>query len=259
MNKLYTNKLSRLLVIAISSVFMMLLCVACGNNAPSDSGAAPAAETPAAPKATGLVKNPVKLSDTADAVKWMDIASLKSASQLAKEEQAAREAREAKLAAEARDTKLADEARAAKLAADAKDARDAKIAAEAKSAEEARVAAAKASEAQKVALAAASAAPVVPKTAPAPPQEPVLKVISSEQPKFPRNAGLDGITTGMVTAQVHIEPDGRVSKVDILKATPKKYFDKAVIAAALQWKYSPISRPTTATLEFNFKLDGDGT
>jgi protein TonB len=259
MISLCTNKINRLLVLTFSPILIALMCVACGNKSSVDSPAASDVETSTAPKATGLVKNPVKLSDTADAVKWMDIASSKSALQLAKEEQLAREARETKLAAEARETKLADDARVAKLAADAKDARDAKLAADAKTAEEARLAAARVSEAQKVALAATAPPVVVPKAAPVAPLEPVLKVVASEQPKFPKNAGLDGVTSGMVTAQVYIEPDGSVSKVEILKATPKKYFEKAVIAAALRWRYSPISKPTTATLEFNFKLDSDGT
>jgi protein TonB len=250
MNIIHTNKLRSFPILTFSPILILLLCAACGNSPAPDSASAPVAQTPAAPVATGLVKNPVKLSDTADAVKWMDMASAKSPAQIAKEEQLAKAAKEAKLAAEARETKLAEDARAAKLVADAR------LAADARNAEQAKALAAKA-EAQKLALA---AAPVVtPKAAPAISQEPILKVISHEQPKFPKNAGLDGITSGLVTAQIHIEPDGRVSKVDILKATPKKYFDKAVIAAALQWKYAPISKPMTTTLEFDFKLDGDGT
>ena len=84
-------------------------------------------------------------------------------------------------------------------------------------------------------------------------------MIAKEQPKYPRTAAQDGVTSGLVTAQVSIETDGRVSKVEIIKATPRKYFDKAVIAAAMQWKYAPISKPMTTTLEFNFKLDGEGS
>lgn len=249
----YANKLRRFPILVFSPIFIVLLCTACGNSPSSDpdTASAPAAPTPAQPAATGLVKNPVKLSDTADAVKWMDMASTKSPAQIAKEEQVAKAAKEAKLAAEAREAKLAGEARAEKLAADAK------IAAEAKRAEEAKALAAKNAEAQK--LAAAAPPPVVaPKAAPVVPQEPILKLVSREQPKFPARAGSDGITSGVVTALIHIEPDGRVSRVDILKATPKRYFENAVIAAVLQWKYAPVSKPMTTTLDFDFRLDGGG-
>ena len=248
-NELHTNKLRSFPIPRFSPIFIVLLCAACGNSPPPDTASAPVAQTPAAPVATGLVKNPVKLSDTADAVKWMDMASAKSPAQIAKEEQLTKEA---KLAAAAKETKLAEDARAAKLAADAK------VAADARRAEEAKVFA-KAAEAQKVALAAASPPVVVLKAPTVIPQQPILKIISREQPRFPKSAGLDGITSGLVTAQLHIESDGRVSKVDILKATPKKYFDKAVIAAVLQWKYAPIPKPMTTTLEFDFKFDDGGT
>jgi len=247
MNMMHTNKIYSWAAHTFNAIIIAVLCVACDKSPSSDSTNAPVAATPATPKATGLVKNPVRMTDTADAVKWMDMASSKSPAQIAKEEQLAREA------------KIAEEAKSVKLAADAREARDAKIAADARLAEQAKVAAAKASEAQKIAAAEPPPPVVVLKAPVVASQEPVLKVVSSEQPKFPKTAGADGVTSGLVTAQVHIEPDGRVSKVDILKATPKKYFDKAVIAAALQWKYAPISKPMTATLEFNFKLDSDGT
>lgn len=240
--------------IATASVlFTLLLCAACSKNQSTDPAPDSAAkpEAPAAPQATGLVKNPVKMTDTADAVKWMDMASTKSPAQIAKEEKLAKDAKDAKLAADAK------AARDAKLASDAKLAADNKLAADAKAAADARDLAAKTKEAQRVAAAAAAQATSAPAAVVA--QEPVLKVISKEQPKYPKEAQIDGITSGKVTAQVRVEADGSVSKVDIVKATPRKYFDKAVVAAALQWKYSPISKPMTAILEFNFKLDTDGS
>ncbi len=246
------NKLGRLSSCAASQIMVVLICAACSKESAPDAVPAKAPEAAAAPQVTGLVKNPVKMTDTADAVKWMDMASTKSPAQIAKEEKLEKEAAEAKLAAEAR------KAREDKLAADAKSAAEAKIAADARAAADARsLAAAKALESQK--LAEAAQAQVAAKAKAVAAQEPVLNVISRVQPKFPKTAALEGISSGVVTARVLIETDGHVSKVDIIKATPKKYFDKAVLAAASQWKYAPISKPVTTTMEFDFKLDDDGS
>ena len=240
--------------LAVSQIVVLLLCVACGKE--PDPVAAPASAPDAAasaPQSTGLVKHPVKLSDTADALKWMDMASAKSPAQIAKEEKIAKDANDAKIAAEAK--QIHD----AKLATDAKTAANVALVADAKTAADARtLAAAKAVENQKAAAAAQAQLAAAPKAAPAV-QEPTLKVLSSVQPKFPKSAALDGVTSGLVTAKLHIEVDGRVSKVDILTAAPKQYFDRAVIAAALQWKYAPMSKPMNTTMEFSFKMDGDGT
>jgi protein TonB len=240
-----TKKSGSWLFLVFSQILVLLFCAGCGKN-PSPANE-PEVETPISPKATGLVKNPVKLSDTADAVKWMDMASAKSPAQIAKEEQLAKEASDAKLAAESR------KAREDKFAADAKLATETKLAADAKALP------AKVVEAPKAVSVVTTPTVVTPKAVAVVAQEPILKVISREQPKYPKNAALDGITSGVVTAQVHIEADGSVSKVDIVTASPKKYFDKAVIAAALHWKYAPISKAITTTLEFNFKLDGEGS
>ena len=243
---------------AISQILVVLMCAACSKEPAPDAAAAKAPEAVASaePQVTGLVKHPVKMTDTPDALKWMDMASTKSPAQIAKEEKLAKDAADAKLAAEAK------KARDDKLAADAKSAADAKIAADAKAAADARaLAAAKALESQKLAEAAQAQAQAqaAAKAKALAMQEPVLNVITRVQPKFPKAASVEGITSGVVTAQVQIDTDGHVSKVDILKASPKKYFDKAVLAAASQWKYAPISKPMTTTLEFDFKLDDDGS
>jgi protein TonB len=256
---MHSNRIGRLSFVGLSPILLAVLCVAC-DKAP-EPNKAPAADAPAAtsadaPQATGLVKNPVKMRDTADAVKWMDMASTKSPAQVAKEEKLALDAKNAKLAADAKAAHDAQLAADAKTAADLKAAADATAAAIAKAAADAKaLAAAQALEAQKAQAAAQAAAQA--KAAQVAVQEPVLKLLSQEQPKFPKNAVADGITSGMVTAQAQIEADGHISNVKILKASPAKYFDKAVIAAVSRWKYAPIAQPTNTKLEFSFKYDGD--
>jgi len=215
--------------------------------------AAPAEE--AKPMPTGIVKRAGN-KDHSDVTKWMDMASTKSPAQIAKEEKAAKDAKEAQ---------------EAKLAKEAKAAQDAKLAQEAKALADAKQIAAKAREAAKQVAVAPIEKPLevnLPSTIAAAPAKATtlpsagataaevaaLKVISSVQPKYPSNAAREGILEGVVSARIHIETDGRVSQVEILKANPNRYFGKEVIAAVSQWRYSPIAKPQTTLMEFAFKL-----
>jgi protein TonB len=240
------NQPAGLSVLASSLILSVLLGTGCSKNPAPESVAANESETVTSTTEapTGLVKNPIKLSHTADATKWMDMASTKTAAQIAKEE---------KIAKEIKDAKDAKEAQAAKLAAEAKDAQVAKLAAEA------RALAAKAKEIPK--MAAAVPAVVAPKPAPvavhAPAEQLTLKIVSKVQPNYPREAARAGINSGVVSARLQIETDGKVSKVEIMKASPPRQFDREVIAAASQWKYAPISKPLSTMVEFNFKLDNN--
>lgn len=225
----------------------------CQKNEQPETTAAPAATTAAtnepAPEAassapTGLVKSATRhTEETANVTKWWDIAEKKTAAQIA------------------RDEKLAKEAKELKLAQEAKQAQEAKILA-AKAAVNVR-------EPAKVAV--ITPTPVVAKTVEAPtpvavakiapppvqaaPESDVLKLISNMQPVFPVAAAKAGLTQGSVSARIFIEKNGNVSKVEVLDAKPRKYFDKEVVASLLTWKYAPISNPQTKIVEFNFKAD----
>ncbi|MDE2427335.1 MAG: TonB family protein [Burkholderiales bacterium] len=245
----------------VSILSLMSLVTAC-QKAPEPDASASETSAPEhhAPMPTGLVKNPVKhTEETADVTKWMDMASTKTPAQIAKEEKLAKEAKEAKEAREAK------EAKEAKLAQESR-AQAAKAAALYREASKASASATTAPVAAKPVVAAAAPAPAPavasvaalskPAAAPVPPPENiVLKVLSSVKPSFPKSAIRSGVTEGFVNARVHVGTDGKVAQVDILKAKPGKYFDKEVIAAVMQWKYAPISKPQTALLEFNFKMD----
>lgn len=246
------NKTGNLSFLVSSLLSSALLCAACSKSPDPEQTSTdqppPPASTAEAP--TGLVKNPIKLSDTADATKWMDMASTKTAAQIAKE---AKDARDAKDAKDAKEAKEAKEAREAKLATEAREAKEAKLAAEA------RALAAKAKEVPKVAEAAPAPLAVAPKpvaaAVQAPPEQLTLKLLSGSQPNYPRDAARTGVLSGTVSARLHVETDGKVSKVEIVKAKPPRQFDREVMAAAAQWKYAPISKPLTTIVEFNFKLD----
>lgn len=64
-------------------------------------------------------------------------------------------------------------------------------------------------------------------------------VVSREAPAFPSDALDDGVDSGSVKARLSVAADGSVTKVDILSADPKGYFEKAVTRALSRWKYEP--------------------
>jgi periplasmic protein TonB len=237
-----------------TTAFLCLLVAALSLAACQKTADAPAktettaneAETSAS-MPTGIVQNAVKHThESADVTKWLDQAGTKSAERLAAEE---KKARELKLAQEkvAQETKAAQDAKAAALLA-AK-ARDTAKAAPPPP----QVVAPKPVEIPVVAPTVTKAAPA---TATAAPEPVVLKLLSSVQPKFPIAAAREGLTQGTVTARMFIDTNGSISKVEIVNAQPKKFFDKEVIAAGLQWKYAPVNSPQVNVVQFNFKLDG---
>jgi periplasmic protein TonB len=98
----------------------------------------------------------------------------------------------------------------------------------------------------------AAAAPVV--AAPATPSA-GLKLISREQPSFPREAIRSGTLAGHVVAKIEVGTDGNVKNVEVVESKPSHVFDHAVVAAAKNWKYAPMGEPATTMAEFDFKAD----
>ncbi|MDM4766462.1 energy transducer TonB [Pelomonas sp. SE-A7] len=79
------------------------------------------------------------------------------------------------------------------------------------------------------------------------------KVVKKVPPEFPREAAQKGISNGSVKAELAIDPDGKVSKVTVLEAEPKRVFDKAVTAALLEWKYEGSGEKQTAEVKLVFR------
>ena len=96
------------------------------------------------------------------------------------------------------------------------------------------------------------AQPVQPTTQPA-----VRKNFSPSsrvQPVFPREAIKKGIERGVVTARAHVQPDGTVSRVEIMTANPPRIFDREIIRALSQWRWPPEPVPFIAEFDIEFKL-----
>ena len=244
MNKVVHRQRKDIATSVCIALYTSLLLAACSKTPPPEQqteSSAPSQQSEAAP--TGLVKNPVRHDHVADVTKWMDKASTKTPAQIAQEEKLALEAQKL-LEAKRQPNKPAP------LSKDQPQPIPAPVA----------VATAistpvisKAAEPVPVPVAAAQ--PVSASSKPAEPERIVLKLLSSVQPKFPSAAFRSGLTEGSVSAKLHIDPDGKVAQVEILKAKPNKYFDKEVIAAVSQWRYAPIPRPYTTVLEFSFHLE----
>jgi len=249
MNKVVNSKRKAICTTFFTLFFTSLLLAACSKNPPENQPEAVSVKPSAENAPTGLVKNPVKHDNVADVTKWMDKASTKTPAQIAQEEKASQE----KAALEAQ--KLSDAKRQLNKPAPAASKETSQPAPlpppVATTVTSSTPVVAKAPEPAPV----NTVAPAVASVKPAEPERIVLKLVSSTQPKFPSAALRSGMTEGAVSAKLHIDPDGKVSQVEILKAKPSKYFDKEVIAAVSQWRYAPIARPYTTTLEFSFRLD----
>jgi len=83
------------------------------------------------------------------------------------------------------------------------------------------------------------------------------KVVKKVPPEFPAEAQRQSISSGTVTAKVSIEPDGKVSNVEILQAQPKRVFDRAVTEALMDWRFEPSGEKQTSEIKLVFKNDDE--
>jgi protein TonB len=82
-----------------------------------------------------------------------------------------------------------------------------------------------------------------------------LHLLSREEPSYPKEALRQGIRAGHVRVRIQVGTDGTVAKADVVESSPRQVFDRSVLAAVKGWKYSPISEPTTTTVDIEFNLD----
>ena len=264
MNKVVKIHWSKVFDSAFIVVCTGLIVTACSKNPTPEENSTALASSPSASASqpTGLVKNPVNHSKVADVTQWMDQASTKTAAQREQEEKLAREAKE-KQALEAKHQLDS------KTAVNKPVTRDILVPALASAQAQAPAPAPAPVQAATKTIEVAPASPVIAAAAPvasannattksAPTDtsdRQVLKAIASSQPKYPSTAARAGITEGKVSARIHVDPDGKVSQVEILSARPKRFFDQEVISTVSQWKYAPIAKAQTTVMEFTFKLE----
>jgi TonB family protein len=81
------------------------------------------------------------------------------------------------------------------------------------------------------------------------------KLLTREEPVFPRAAIARGVSEGTVLAKLFIDAAGNVTKVDIVRAQPPRTFDNEVIRALSRWKYERSGQDSTAQVELSFKAE----
>ena len=79
--------------------------------------------------------------------------------------------------------------------------------------------------------------------------------IAGDNPEYPRAAARDGIAKGRVVARLNIDEKGNVTDVTIFSADPPRVFDRAVIIALKDWKFTSDGEKYVAEVELNFKLE----
>lgn len=79
------------------------------------------------------------------------------------------------------------------------------------------------------------------------------QLVSRVEPEFPREASQAGVDKGKVKARMTLDASGEVVRVEILEATPRRVFDRAVTRTLSQWKFNagPEGRQAEVEIDFN--------
>jgi periplasmic protein TonB len=98
---------------------------------------------------------------------------------------------------------------------------------------------------------------IAPPAPPAPPPpKPAIRRgvtrISGDNPEYPKAAMREGINKGRVVARMNIDEKGNVTEVTIFSSDPPRVFDRAVITALKDWKFSAEGDKYIAEVELNF-------
>lgn len=79
--------------------------------------------------------------------------------------------------------------------------------------------------------------------------EPAPRVLERVEPGFPRGAPDQGV----VRARLTLDAAGGVTRVEIVEAQPRRVFDRAVVSALSQWKFSAGAEGRTFDTEVVFR------
>ena len=88
---------------------------------------------------------------------------------------------------------------------------------------------------------------------PVAPEAPAAKLVTRVDPDFPREAIQAGVEQGNVRARMTLDASGAVTRVEILEAQPRRVFDRAVVRALSQWRYSEGATGRMVDMEVAFR------
>lgn len=64
------------------------------------------------------------------------------------------------------------------------------------------------------------------------------KPVKGDPPEFPSEAARAGYDEGKVKVRLTVDPNGEVSHVEVVEASPRRIFDRATVRALSQWRYA---------------------
>ena len=79
------------------------------------------------------------------------------------------------------------------------------------------------------------------------------RLLSRVAPEFPSEAARAGIEYGRVRARMTLDANGEVTDVRIVDATPRRIFDRAVLRAMAQWRFSEGAPGRVVESEIEFR------
>ncbi|MEE8614569.1 MAG: TonB family protein, partial [Roseateles sp.] len=104
-------------------------------------------------------------------------------------------------------------------------------------------------------LAAAAVAAAAVEPPPAPVEEDIpLRLLSRVSPNVPRQLLAQNFRGGFAQVQFVVQPDGKVSQAQVIKASHAR-LGNAAIEAVQQWRFAPIPKAREAAVEVSFKAD----
>ena len=80
-----------------------------------------------------------------------------------------------------------------------------------------------------------------------------LRPVHRVDPEFPGEAVKAGASKGKVTARMTLDAAGKVTKVEIVDALPRRLFDRAVMRALADWRYAEGAAGRVVEVEIGFK------
>ena len=77
-------------------------------------------------------------------------------------------------------------------------------------------------------------------------------LVTKVDPEFPREAVQAGIDKGIVKARMTVDGAGEVTRVEVLDATPRRVFDRAVVKTLSQWRFNSGATGRVVEIDVNF-------
>jgi protein TonB len=78
-------------------------------------------------------------------------------------------------------------------------------------------------------------------------------LVQRVEPEFPREAIQAGAAKGVVRARMTLDGSGEVTRVEILDASPRRLFDRAVVKALSQWRFDSGKDRRNVEIDIEFK------